>query len=131
MSGKRPRQSNIDLHKLNLARDIAATVARVQREGEATLEEVVDDLDANDVVTTFLDSVELDDRNADQLWTALPPDEITEVELVAAAEYVVATVDESDVKLAISAAAARSVKHDRKSSTSVGRKLRAPRHPFE
>jgi hypothetical protein len=107
-----------------IARDIEATIGRLTRDDD--MEER--DRSSDEIVTVFLESIELNDKIADALWTQLPPSEAAEDELVAIVHQVVGRAQrplqagDDDASHAFKGVS---------EGARIARKLRGPRHPFE
>jgi hypothetical protein len=110
--------------RLAIARDVEATIGKVEREASAG---VLDELD-NNFVTAFLDSIEIDDRQADQLWERIPVDDLNDVEASDLARRVASHDRTSSTGLGSPMPATGA---EAKRSFGVARRLRGPRHPFE
>src|SRR2546430_14007249 len=76
----RHRPDRDNAHTEAIVRDIMATISRLP--GESDLDNP--DRSGDEIVTTFLHAIELDDRTVDELWSELPAADINEQDLLAA-----------------------------------------------
>jgi RNA polymerase sigma factor (sigma-70 family) len=120
---KRHHSDGASAHIEAIARDITATVSRLATESD------LEDADRSDdeIVTTFVDSIELDDRKVDELWSQLPATDIDERDLVALAQQLTDIEPRSKEDTTEEPPDVSEVSR----GTRMARKLRGPRHPFE
>jgi hypothetical protein len=120
MTKREPETANIEA----VMRDITATVSRLTKENALDDADHIDD----EIVTTFLDSIELDDRAADELWGQLPLTNVDGRDLEALAQQLTGRIDSRSPEVTTKE---RGVVEESSRSVRMARKLRGPRHPFE